>query len=461
MAVPLVDGSVSSGWSLLPALVAIPVAFFTHRVVLALGLYVLLGALLLEGGWLPAAVARLLAIVGQVIGDTGNQLIFAFSLLIGGLIGLIQRAAGIEGFVRWAEARQLIGTPKRAAQLAFVTSMALFIESNFGALVAGLIARPLFDRYRISRLKLSYLLDSTCAPKCMLIPLNAWGAYVASLLADQGIAQPIALLAQALPWMFYGWIAIALAGIVAATGWQLRWTLPLSARMVGELPPISSALSPHPAALCLARHLWGPIGAVIIGALFLLGVTRNAPLAIFLAVAGGLAGTCGYFGIKRVLPWEAMLAPIWQGIFTLLPLLSLLVCAFAVSAVTRSLGTGMFLAGALYGQLDPLWLPVLVFGIGCLISFASGTSWGTFAILIPIVVPLAEAFQAPVALLVGAALSGGLFGDHCSPVSDTTMVASLAAGVKPIEHIRHQLPYALLGAGLALGLYLVTGVAIS
>jgi Na+/H+ antiporter NhaC len=153
-----------------------------------------------------------------------------------------------------------------------------------------------------------------------------------------------------------------------------------------------------------------------------------------------------------------MLFSIWQGIFILLPLLYLLLFAFAVSETTRALGSGEFLASALYGQIDPQSLPVLVFGIGYLISFASGTSWGTFAILIPIVVPLAETFHLPLPLLVGAALSGGLFGDHCSPVSDTTMIAALAAGVKPIEHIRHQLPYALVGAGLALALYLVTGM---
>lgn len=450
-----------SGWlSLLPALIAIPMAFVTHRVVLSLGLYVFIGTLILERGWLPEAAARLLSIFWQVVADRDNQLILAFSLMIGGLIGLIQRAGGIEGFVRWAEGRRLIENPRRVAVLAFATSMALFIETNFGALIAGLIALPLFDRYRLSRLKLSYLLDSTCAPKCMLIPLNAWGAYVASLLAGQGVGQPMALLLKSLPLVFYGWIAIALAGMVAATGRELPWRLPFSRRVVGELPHFGAVIEPHPNAPRRAPHLWGPIGILVTSVLVLLGLSGDAPLSIFVAVGGVLAGTCVYFRVRRVLAWKEMALPVWRGIWMILPLMYLLICAFAVGATTRALGTGVFLASALYGQIDPSWLPFLVFGIGCLISFASGTSWGTFAILIPIVIPLAETFKVSPALLVGAALSGGLFGDHCSPVSDTTMIASLAAGVEPIEHIRHQLPYALLGAGLALGLYLVVGMVI-
>jgi Na+/H+ antiporter NhaC len=442
--------------SLLPALIAIPLAFATHRAVLALGLYVFLGALILEHGWLPAAFFRLLAILFQVSKDLDTQLILAFSLLIGGLIGLIQRAGGIEGFVRWAERR--LSHPRRVRLLAFATSLALFIETNFGALIAGLIALPLFDRYRLARLKLSYLLDSTCAPKCMLIPLNAWGAYVASLLADQGITSPMALVLESLPWIFYGWIAIALAGAVAALDFDPPFKLPIAERMAGDLPHFGSAITPYPQAPKRAWHLWGPIAGVVAGVLVLLSLGLTPPLAIFLAVLGVLLGTGGYFKIRQVLPVKEMLFSIWQGIFILLPLLYLLLFAFAVSETTRALGTGEFLASALYGQIDPQSLPVLVFGIGCLISFASGTSWGTFAILIPIVVPLAETFHLPLPLLVGAALSGGLFGDHCSPVSDTTMIAALAAGVKPIEHIRHQLPYALVGAGLALALYLVTGM---
>ncbi|MFN3919187.1 MAG: Na+/H+ antiporter NhaC family protein [Methylohalobius sp.] len=450
----------SSWLSLMPALIAIPLAFVTHRVALSLGLYVFIGALILEHGWLPEAFARLLAIFWQVVKDPDNELILAFSLLIGGLIGLIQRAGGIEGFVRWAQAKRLITTPRRVAVLAFVTSMGLFIETNFGALIAGLIALPLFDRYRLSRLRLSYLLDSTCAPKCMLIPVNAWGAYVASLLADQGSEQPMSLLLESLPWVFYGWIAIALAGAVAAMGWELPFRMPFSERAVGEVPHFGTAITPHADAPKRARYLWGPIGLLVTSVLVLLGLSKNAPLSIFIAVAGVLMGTCVYFGSKRILAWGDMIPPICQGIRTILPLMYLLICAFAVGATTRALGTGVFLAGALHGQIDPVWLPFLVFGIGCLISFASGTSWGTFAILIPIVVPLAQAFALPLPLMIGAALSGGLFGDHCSPVSDTTMIASLAAGVKPIEHIRHQLPYALLGAGAALGLYFLAGLTI-
>lgn len=445
--------------SLLPALIAIPVAFLSQRVVLALGLYVFLGAVILEKGWLPDTLARFLLIFAQVVAQPGNWLIFVFSLLIGGLIGLIQRAGGSEGFMHWAESR-LLGTPRRVALLAFATSLALFIESSFGTLVTGLLAAPLFDRYRLSRLKLSYLLDSTCAPKCMLIPLNAWGAYVAGLLAAQGLDKAMALLLSSLPWLFYAWVVIALAGLVAATGLELPWRVAVAARMIEPTPHFAETVPPWPQVSKRASYLWAPIIGLVLSVLALLSLGWKAPLAIFTGVSLVLAVTALIFGTEGILPWREVAWATWRGVYTLLPLAYLMVFAFAVGATTRALGTGEFLAGALSGRIDPLWLPFLVFGIGCLISFASGTSWGTFAIMIPIAVPLAQAFAVPLPLMVGAALSGGLFGDHCSPVSDTTMVASIAAGVKPMDHVRHQLPYALLGAGVALGLYLVAGITV-
>lgn len=448
-----------STWlSLLPALVAIPVAIVTRRVLLALGLYVLIGAVILAQGWLPDAISRLIQIVWQVVSDRDNILIIVFSLLIGGLIGLIQKSGATEGFVRWTEEHLTLDNQRKPAILALATSMALFIETYFGVLIAGLIALPLFDRYKRSRLQLSYILDTTCSPKCLMIPINAWGAYIISLLADQGIESPVTVLIQSLGFIFYGWIALILVIVVALTGFELPWKLPLSKRVVGELPHFGTTIVPHADAPGHPRHLWYPIAILVAGALLLLLLLGDAPLAIFIAVVLSLGGTAWYYRKEKVMETTAMIPPVIEGVRVILPLMYLLIFAFSVGVTTHELGTGFYLANTLQGELDPLWLPFLVFGIGCLISFSTGTSWGTFAILIPIVVPLAQVFQVSPALLVGAALSGGLFGDHCSPVSDTTMIASLSAGVEPIDHIRHQFPYALLGAALALGLYLVAGV---
>jgi len=448
-----------STWlSLLPALIAIPVAIMTRRVLLTLGLYVFIGAVILEQGWLPQSVPRLLEIVWQVVSDRDNILIIVFSLLIGGLIGLIQKSGATEGFVRWTEEHLAIENQRKPALLALVTSMALFIETYFGVLIAGLIALPLFDRYRLSRLKLSYILDTTCSPKCMLIPINAWGAYIISLLADQGVEHPVAVLIQSLGFIFYGWIALILVAVVALTGLELPWQLPVSKRVVGAPPHFGTSIVPHADAPGHPRQLWWPIAGLVGSALILLLVLGDAPLAIFSEVLLTLGGTIFYYHREQVMQLDTMIQPVWHGVRVIMPLMYLLIFAFSVGVTTHELGTGYFLANSLQGELDPRWLPFLVFGIGCLISFATGTSWGTFAILIPIAVPLADVFQVSPALLVGAALSGGLFGDHCSPVSDTTMIASLSAGVEPIDHIRHQFPYALLGAGLALGLYLVVGM---
>lgn len=443
--------------SLLPALIAIPVAFITRRVLLALGLYVVIGALILEGGWLPDATTRVGEIVWEVVSDRDTILILTFSLFIGALVGLVQRAGGIEGFVHWVEAKLLRGHGQRVEWIPFITSMVLFIETYLGVLIAGMVALPLCNRYRVSRLRLSYILDTTCAPKCMLIPINAWGAYVIGLLVDQGVEEATTVLVGSLGLLFYGWLAIASVALIVAAGWEIPWQLHASRLPVGEKTHFDHMVTPAPTAPQDPRDLWRPVGLLVGGVLLLLPLLGDAPLAIFLAVTLSLLSTLFDYQRRGILPWREMVEPMWQGVKVILPVMVLLLFAFSVGLTTKLLGTGFYLAGVLEGELAPFWLPPLVFGVGCLMSFASGTSWGTFAILIPIVVPLAEAFEIPLPLLVGAALSGGLFGDHCSPVSDTTMVASLAAGVEPIDHIRHQLPYALMVAAAALLLYLVVG----
>jgi len=450
---------VSTWLSLLPALVAIPLAFFTHRILLALGIYVFLGALIIEQGWLPDASARFVQLFWQVVSDRDNLLIIVFSLLIGSLIGVVQRAGGVEGFNAWIDRRNLADTPRHVSLLTFTTSMVLFVETYFGVLVAGLLGLSLFDRFKIPRLRLSYILDTTCSPKCMMIPINAWGAYIISMFVDEGVAEPVSLLIQSLPFIFYGWVSLLLVAFVAATGWEIPWKLPVSPALAGEEPVhFSDLIESDPDVPKRARYLWGPISLLVSSVLILLWATGDAPLAIFVAVALTLIATLIWYQKEKVLSWQAAVKPLSQGAVMMWPLMRLLVFAFTVGATTRVLGTGEYMAAALQGEISSFWLPFLVFGIGCLVSFATGTSWGTFAIMIPIVIPLADVFQISPALLVGAALSGGLFGDHSSPVSDTTMVAALAAGVEPIDHIRHQLPYALLGAGISLLLYLLVGM---
>ncbi|HHJ39106.1 MAG: hypothetical protein AXA67_11240 [Methylothermaceae bacteria B42] len=449
-----------STWlSLLPALVAIPLAFFTHRILLALGIYVFLGALIIEQGWLPDASARFVLLFWQVISDRDNLFIIVFSLLIGSLIGVIQRAGGVEGFNAWIDRRNLADTPRHVSLLTLATSMVLFVETYFGVLVAGLLGLSLFDRFKVPRLRLSYILDTTCSPKCMMIPINAWGAYIISMFVDEGVTEPVSLLIRSLPFIFYGWVSLLLVAFVATTGWEIPWKLPVSPSLAGEEPiHFSDLIESDPHAPKRARHLWGPIALLVSSVLILLLITGDAPLAIFTAVAVTLIATLVWYQKEGALSWQSAMKPLGQGIVMMWPLMRLLVFAFTVGATTRVLGTGEYMASALQGEIAAFWLPFLVFGIGCLVSFATGTSWGTFAIMIPIVIPLAEAFQISPALLVGAALSGGLFGDHSSPVSDSTMVAALAAGVEPIDHIRHQLPYALLGAGISLLLYLLVGM---
>ncbi len=469
---------------LLPPVLAIVLALWTKEVYLSLLTGLWLGTTILAGGNPIAGLQKLIDEFVAVFGDPGNTRILIFSLLVGGLIALVQASGGVAGFIRWAQQRGW-GTTRRSAELfAWAIGMVIFVESSITCLIVGAVNRPLFERLKIPREKLAYYCDATSAPVCMSIPLNGWGAYVLGLLAAQGLSTgAVGLLATSLLFNFYSIIAIAGTFVLAFTGWSFGsmkraeeraestgqlirpGSTPLIAEEIAELEPVEGSSEK-------AGHLLIPV-AVMVGMIFVsLYITGDGDLmkgsgstsvlwAVFAAIASAmilyaLPGS-GSGGKALMTPVDSM-ALVLKGSAGLVGMVILVVLAFALGQVSRALEMGPYVVGLLGTGWPSWWIPALVFVVGCFVSFTLGSSWTAFAILIPIALPLAEGLGISSALMLGAVLAGGVFGDHASPLSDTSLISSMSAACDHVDHINTQLPYALLVAGISFVAFLIAGI---
>ncbi len=481
--------------SLVPPLLAIILALWTRQVFLALLIGIASGFLIIAGGNpLQGAMATLGGFVA-VFENNYNTEIIIFTLMIGALIALIQRAGGVEGFVNrvvnWLQKKAANADSKsqrkRVELLAVLTGMLIFVESNISTLTVGTLYRPLTDKLQIPREKLAYIADSTCAPACILIPLNAWGAYIIGLLAEQNVEAPMSMLVGAVAFNFYPMLAILLLIIVIMTGRDFgeMKRAETRARNEGKLlrdgavPMIAgdiTMMEGKEGATPRARNMVLPLLTLVILMPVFLVYTgwgsevgqSNALLDIFDRASGSksvLYSVCGAIVMSMVLNKSQgimgireMVDVVLKGMSGMVPLALLMVFAFALGDLCGELGTGVYVAEQAKPFLSPALVPVLVFLISAFIAFSTGTSWGTFAIMIAIAVPLAQGLDVNVTLAVAAALGGGVFGDHCSPTSDTSIITSMATANDHIDHVRTQLPYALLGGAITAGLYLILGV---
>ncbi|NLP09047.1 sodium:solute symporter [bacterium] len=464
------------GWlSILPPLAAIVLAIRSKQVFLSLFAGVFLGYTILAGGNpLKGVVNALEACVG-VFSDAGNTKVILFSCMVGALITFTQYSGGMEGFVQWVTRRGWVTTPRQAALLAFFTGMVVFVESSICVLVAGSVSRPLFDKLKVSREKLAYICDSTSAPKCILIPLNAWGAFIIGLLQEQQVGHPVQAFVASMPFNFYAIIAILL----------VLWTI-LSQKDLGPMavaekrvqqgkiardgaePLVSQevlAVQPKPGVPLRAVNMVLPIGVMVLMMPVGLLITGHGDLmqgsgstSVFWAVLMGLAVAAIAYRLQGLLTFREIMDQFMKGVGGLVSLAALMMLAFAIGANCRALGTGPYVAGLADAFITPKLVPALLFLISCGIAFATGTSWGTFAIMIPIAMPMVEPLGLHMGMTLAAVLGGGVFGDHCSPISDTTIISSMASACDHIDHVATQLPYAVSAAGVSLLCYAVLGM---
>jgi Na+/H+ antiporter NhaC len=398
-----------------------------------------------------------------------------FTLLVGSLIATIEHSGGVRGFVHYLESRRWVHNPLRARLLAWGTGLVIFVESSITLLVAGSVSRPLFDRYRVSREKLAYLIDATSAPVCIMIPLNAWGAFIISLVAATGVDNPLETFIAAVPLNLYAITAIVLAGVVAwknidlgpmrkaeerTRGGEVLWP--------GSVPLIDvSAEQQHddaahiPSAWLMVLPIIAMVAMMPL-ALYITGdgviINGSGSVSVLWSVCTGIAVAWLMTLLKTDSTIADLMRAFMKGAGDLLPIATILLLALALGDVAQALGTGPYVAGIVSGNIPAVLLAPLVFLVSGFIAFSVGSSWGTFAIMIPIAIPIATTLGLPVPLLLAAALSGGIFGDHASPISDTTVLASMAAATDHIDHVRTQLPYALVAGAIAAGGFLLLGL---
>ncbi len=467
------------GWlSILPPLLAIFLAIKTKHVYISLIVGIWLGWTILQG-WNPlSGLFQTVNALIAVFKDEDNTRVVLFSAMIGAIITFTQYSGGMKGFVDWVVGRGLVRDRKSAGVMAWFLGFIIFIESSICVLVSGAVTRPIFDKLKISREKLSYILDSTSAPKCVLIPLNAWGAYVIALLATQGVENPVRHLVSSMAFNFYAILALLLVVFVVLTGKDFGPMKEAERRVRednkllrdGAEPLISDdvvMMDEKKGVKPRALNMLLPVGTMVLMMPIVLLITGKGNLmegsgstsVLWSVIAGLVVGAVAYRaqGLMRT---REITDIFMKGVGGLIPLASLMILAFAIGDTCDALGTGPFVAQAAKSTLPSGVIPALVFLISCFIAFSTGTSWGTFAIMIPIAVPMINLIGLHPGLIVAAVLGGGVFGDHCSPISDTTIISSMAAAADHIDHVRTQLPYAFTAAGFALLFYLIFGFAL-
>ena len=461
--------------SVLPPVLAIVLAIWSKQVILSLFAGIWMGHTILSQFNPLAGIVDGLDGMINVFTDPGDARVLVFTLLIGPLIATIERSGGVRGFVHYLETRHWVHNGFRAQILAWATGLVIFVESSITLLVAGSVSRPLFDRYKVSREKLAYLIDATSAPVCVMIPLNAWGAFIISLVASTGVENPLQIFIAAVPLNLYAISAILLAGVVI---WKNINIGPM--KKAEERTRAGNVLWPGSVPLVDVSAEQQDIDEQAVPSAWLMGLPILAmivmmPIALYITGDGDIINGSGSVSVlwsvcfaisvswcMTLIKGDSSVGELMQtfmkGAGDLLPIAIILLLALALGDVAQALGTGVYVANVVSGNIAPVLLAPLVFLVSAFIAFSVGSSWGTFAIMIPIAVPIASTLGLPVPLMLGAAISGAIFGDHASPISDTTVLASMASATDHIDHVRTQLPYALLAAGIAAVGFLILGL---
>ncbi len=464
-------------WALLPPLVAIALALITKEVYSSLFIGILVGGLFYSGFSFAGTLEHVFneGMIAQ-LSDPYNVGILIFLVFLGIIVALMNKAGGSSAFGAWAAAH----TKSRVtAQLATIAlGVLIFIDDYFNCLTVGSVMRPVTDRQKISRAKLAYLIDATAAPVCIIAPISSWAAAVSGF-APEG-TNGLMLFIQAIPYNYYALLTLLM--MICLTVWGVEYgpmkkheenaqkgnlfTVPSPAynteeKAVGKGKVIDLVL---PIAVLIASCVVGMIysGGFFSGETFVDAFANSdASVGLVLGSFVALAVTLIYYMIRRVLKFRECMDCITQGFSAMVPAICILTLAWTLKAMTDSLGAKEFVAGLVASSAGSLmnFLPAIIFLIAVGLSFATGTSWGTFGILIPITLGIFHLEDGnPLAIIcVSACMAGAVCGDHCSPISDTTIMSSAGAQCDHIAHVSTQLPYALTAAGVSFVTYLVAG----
>ncbi|MFB1051174.1 Na+/H+ antiporter NhaC family protein [Paraliobacillus sp. JSM ZJ581] len=481
-------------YSLIPAVLMLVLVLLTRKILLSLGTGIVVGALLLHQFNIIDSFEQIWLVfrdIFYVIGEGWNLskiYLLAFLLLLGITTAFMTASGGNKAFGEWAIRR--VKTRKGAQLIPSVLGILIFIDDYFNSLAVGQVARPVTDRFKVSRAKLAYIIDSTSAPITVITPISSWGAFIigtlGSIFAAAGITeyQPLEAFVRMIPLNFYAFAAILSVFIVAIFNFNfgLMRKHEDKAMATGELfdtskenvaGDLKSKLTPNKDGKI--RHLLLPIGILVLitvismlitgylgtegqVTIFTLFANTNVNLSLF---AGGLATVFVslFLSLKQGSSTSTTILIFKEGIKSMLPAIYILILAWMIGSIINLIGTGDYLAEVVERlSFNANYLPILLFIVAGFMALSTGTSWGTFGIMLPIAAQIAIAYDIDLVLpAMSAVLAGSVFGDHCSPISDTSILSSTGAGSNHIDHVLTQIPYAFMSA-LAAGVgYLVYG----
>ncbi|NQZ86448.1 MAG: sodium:proton antiporter [Colwellia sp.] len=447
--------------SLLPPLVAIIIAVWRKNALLALFSGLILATIMSTNWQLISGLTDGFLAISGVFTSTSNLYIICFSLLIGSLVTLMNKSGAVNGFIQKLSSLNLVKNSRQASMLPTIIGTSIFTDTNLSMFTAGMASQKLFDKYKMSRAKLAYLIDSTCAPVSILLLVNGWGAYVLGLLDDYQLSDSVGVLIGTVSYNFYAIIAILLAFYTAYSG-KLYGPMRKAESLVKEQQQdLVNKTAP-------AYIMWLPLLSLLVLTLVLLWITGDGDIrrgsgsfSVFWSITSSFLLLVLLIIFHKLLNFKEITTSSAKGIKDMFPVVAILVLSFAFGAAIKDLGTGIYVSELFNVELPLYLMAPVIFIAAALMAFATGTSWGTFAVLVPIAVPIAQQSGLPIEFLVAAVLGGGIFGDHASPISDTTIVASIASGCDHFEHVKTQLPYALFGAVITIILYIFVGLGLS
>ncbi len=463
-------------WALLPPVVAIALALLTKEVYSSLFVGILMGGLLysnfsFEGTVLHAFQDGIVA----SLSDGYNVGILIFLVILGAIVSMMNKAGGSAAFGRWAQKN--IKTRAGAQLATIVLGCLIFIDDYFNCLTVGSVMRPITDKQNVSRVKLSYLIDATAAPICIIAPISSWAAAVAAFAED---GQGLNLFIRAIPYNFYALLTIVMmVGLVvlnvdfgpmgrheknAVDNGDLFSGSNPYAMMDDEIDETKGSVLDLvlPIVVLVVSCVVGMIysGGFFSGEGFVAAFSNSdASVGLMLGSAFALIFAILYYLIRRAMPFRELMGCIPEGFKAMVPAILILTFAWSLKGMTDSLGAKYFVRDFVRSASGiQVLLPVIVFAVGCLLAFATGTSWGTFGILIPIVQNVFSMDNPLAIICISACMAGAVCGDHCSPISDTTIMASAGAQCDHVNHVSTQLPYAISCAVIAGATYLLAGV---
>lgn len=484
---------IATFWSLVPPVIAIVLALITKEVYSSLFVGILVGALFYNNFNVVGTVDSIVE-DGLFSAISGTAGIFLFLVLLGILVALINKSGGSAAFGRWASVH--IKTKSGALICTFILGVLIFIDDYFNCLTVGSVMRPVTDSHKVSRAKLAYIIDATAAPVCMIAPISSWAAAVADYTADAGTGiSSLALFCKAIPYNFYSLLTLLFVVVITlmkfdygpmrkheknaengdlftfggevVSGEEDKLERNSKGKVVDLVLPIIVLVVFSVLALIYAggfftAQIADDSGAMVANSTYhdFAGAFASTDAALGLSLGGivVLVFTVIYMIARRLISFKDAMACVPKGFIAMVPAIIILTMATSLKNMTSLLESDAFVQHALEGAATlQKFLPAIIFLVACAISFATGTSWGTFGILIPIVLSVFPATSELMIIGMSACLAGSVCGDHCSPISDTTIMSSAGAQCEHVNHVSTQLPYAVTVAAVSFVGYLIAG----